>query len=72
MDTDAQHPEAEAREERGVPGETFQPARSFRRKRHDAERDQRVEGKEQEDGNGFKEYSHKGDAIDPLKDCWRI
>ena len=64
---DAQHPEAEAREEHDVPGQTRQPACAARRQRHDAERDQRVEGKGQEDGDGFKEYSHEDDAVNPIK-----
>ena len=67
---DPQHPEAEPREERGIRGEARQPACATRRQRHDAERDQRVQGKEQEDGDGFKEYSHEGDVGNPKKVCY--
>jgi hypothetical protein len=64
---DAQHPKAQAREEHDVPGQTRQSACASRGQRHDGERDQGVEGKEQEDGDGFKKYSHEGDAVDPTK-----
>lgn len=66
VDPDAQHPETEVREERGIAREPRLPACAARRQSHDSERDQRVQRKEQKDGNGFKEYSHEGDAINYL------
>jgi hypothetical protein len=40
-----------------------------RRARHDAQRDQRVQGKEQEDRDGFNEYSHGVMLSIRKKDC---